>query len=89
VLLFFSQILFLQKIPEKSFLSYTFLLNLDRSFGIQNDMQSTTDERRARQMLEEQVRVITSVCKKLNQDIEVGIASSKGAIKISLMISYF
>lgn len=34
-------------------------------------MQSITDERRARQMLEEQVRVITLVCKKLNQDIEV------------------
>lgn len=35
------------------------------------DLQAMTDERRARQMLEEQVRVIIQVCKKLNQDIEV------------------
>jgi hypothetical protein len=32
---------------------------------------SSNDERRARQMIEDQLRVISSVCKKLNQDIEV------------------
>ena len=31
----------------------------------------SNDERRARQMIEDQLRVISSVCKKLNQDIEV------------------
>ena len=42
---------------------------LDRNFGNQNGMSN--DDRRARQMIEDQLRVISSVCKKLNQDIEV------------------
>ena len=36
-------------------------------------MQVNGDDRRNYQMLDEQIKVITSVCKKLNQDIEVSI----------------
>jgi hypothetical protein len=34
-------------------------------------MMQVGDDRRNYQMLDEQIKVITSVCKKLNQDIEV------------------
>lgn len=34
------------------------------------DMQALVEERRARQMLDDQIKVITQVCKKLNHDIE-------------------
>ena len=33
--------------------------------------QANLDDRRSRQIIEDQVKVITAVCKKLNQDIEV------------------
>jgi hypothetical protein len=33
--------------------------------------QMLFDERRARQMLEEQIKIISAVCKKLNTDVEV------------------
>jgi hypothetical protein len=46
------------------------VLNLDQ---FQDNMSnlSANDDRRSRQLLEEQVKIISNVCKKLNQDIEV------------------
>lgn len=50
------------------------MLFLDQSYGFNAAMQqSNLDDRRSRQILEDQVKVITAVCKKLNQDIEVFI----------------
>lgn len=54
-----------------AFSLFLFYKLTDRSNMLPIDMQAITDERRARQMLEEQVRVIIQVCKKLNHDIEV------------------
>lgn len=53
----------------------------DRALKIKEDIVNSQeftrgtlfDERRSRQLLEEHIRVITAVCKKLNSDIEVYI----------------
>ena len=51
--------------------NFLFLKSTDQSANFYSQIQANMDDRRARQLLEEQVKVITAVCKKLNQDIEV------------------